>query len=244
METSTLSLYRQEFAKRAEWRREDERRFLEKLKTENEKEKKRERERQEHQEEQLLEMVVAVLATETQVREFTFKLDAYDTAIVEALNENDEQMVLVRRDLEALLDRAYVLPDGRRAFKTEDGTRVFDEHGKEVFDLDPDLIDETHPYWQQYEGPFKQKFALDEKREELLEFQKQADDARSELQKGEMTKDRLEELEKILAKNAPDEVRRRMDQDAAPANEAALKPENDEQQKIAPSRTGIRLRTH
>ncbi|MCM2397752.1 hypothetical protein NBH19_16900 [Rhizobium sp. S95] len=241
MDTSPLSLYRQEFAKRAEWRREDEHRFLEKLKLEQDKEKKLERDERERQDEQFLDMVVAVLATETEVKDFTVKLDAYDTAIIEALYENEEKMKIVRQDLKVLLDQAYVLPDGRRVFKTEDGTRIFDEHGAEVTDLDPDLIDEKHPYWEKYEGPFKQKFALEEERKELLEFQKRTDDARAELDEGGMTKDRLDELETILAKNAPDAVKRRMGHDAEPANQAAPTPKNDEPLQVAPSRAGAKL---
>ena len=41
--------------------------------------------------------------------------------------------------------QAYLLPDGRRVFKTEDGSRVFDEHSIEVTDFDPETIEDWRP---------------------------------------------------------------------------------------------------
>ena len=84
----------------------------------------------------------ATLASEIQIREFKVKVDAYDSATVTALMENQELLDAVNKRLEAMLARAHVLEDGRRVFRTEDGTQVFDEHGLEVTaeEINPDSI--------------------------------------------------------------------------------------------------------
>lgn len=90
------------------------------------------------------------MATPTQVEEFEIKLDSYDEAIVTALMENQELLDAVRNEITAMLSQAYVLEDGRRVFKTEDGTQVFDEFGTEVQadEVDPLQIDDSLPTWE------------------------------------------------------------------------------------------------
>lgn len=78
------------------------------------------------------------IVSASEIAEFEVDLDRYDTATVAALQENEVQLAQVRERMDALLGQAYVLPDGRRVFKTEDGLRVFDESGKE---LDASTID-------------------------------------------------------------------------------------------------------
>lgn len=222
MELMPLRSYRLEFAKRAEWRRDEEERrhHAERARLAREKEEKHERE-MDAQEDALMDMVVAVLATNAEIADFTTQLDTYDVATVEALMQNEEQLKQVREELCILLDKAYVLPDGRRVFKTEDGTRVFDEHGQEVNDIDPYTIEDWRPHWEKYQNPFERETTLVEERDNLLEFQKLADEARAETRKAEkdggMSRERLDELEKKLADEAPDAVKRQMktDNDAA-----------------------------
>ncbi len=145
MEPAPLRFYRIEFAKRAEWRGEDERRALDQFKQKQKDDRKHERE---HEAEQnaFVDMAFVVMATDTELADFNVTLDAYDAATVDALMENEEHLKAVRQELKILLDQAYVLPDGRRVFKTEDGTRVFDEQGVEVKDIDPDAIEDWRPY--------------------------------------------------------------------------------------------------
>lgn len=216
MEVTPLRSYRQEFAKRAEWRREDERRFdQQKLKEESDKKKEREREAEQ---ESLLDTALVAMATDTEFAAFNVELDAYDAATVEALMENEERLDAVRQELKILLDQAYVLPDGRRVFKTEDGSRVFDEHGVEVKDIDPDAIEDWRPHWEKYQNPFEREADLAKQREDILEFQKVTDEARAEAKKagenGGMSAERLEELRRKLADEAPDAVKVKMDKDA------------------------------
>lgn len=54
--------------------------------------------------------------------------------------QNGRALERVQEDLRIMVDKAYVLPDGRRVFKTEDGMRVFDEHGEEIKGFDPDPV--------------------------------------------------------------------------------------------------------
>jgi len=223
METAPLRPYRLEFAKRAEWKREDERR-LDQAKQKEEKDKKEERERVAEQE-SLLDTAMVVMATNTEMAAFHTELNAYDTATVEALMENEEQLNVVRGELKILLDQAYVLPDGRRVFKTEDGTRVFDERGIEVKDFDPDAIEDWRPRWEKYKNPFEREADLAKQREEILEFQKLTDEVRAETktaeENGGMSRERLKELREKLADVAPEAVRAKMGKNA-PESEAEL----------------------
>ncbi|MDI6029446.1 hypothetical protein QBK99_25175 [Corticibacterium sp. UT-5YL-CI-8] len=225
MENAALRSVRLEFAKRAEWRRDEEERKLDigKAKVQREKEERRERNLDEAHD-ALIDMVVAVLATDADLQTFVLEVDAYKPATVEALMDIEDQLQQVGEELQILLDQAYVLPDGRKVFKTEDGTRVFDEHGVEVKDLDPNEIEDWRPYWERYDEPFKRKFALTEERENLLEFQKLTDDVDAEIadarKNGGMTRDRLQELREKLANEAPEAVKKniRGGQPDLPAN--------------------------
>ena len=91
----------------------------------------------------LFDLAVDVLmASQDQIIQFGKKLDRYDEATVRALMKNQESLEEVNARLDALLDRAYVMQDGRRVFKTDNGTKVFDEFGQEVSsdELDSNLI--------------------------------------------------------------------------------------------------------
>lgn len=222
MEVTTLRSYRLEFAKRAEERREDQRRVLDRVKQKEEREKKEERDR-DIEREALLDTVIVAMVSDTELASFEIENDLYKTTTVEALIENEEKLRLVDEELKTLLDQAYVLPDGRRVFKTKDGTRVFDEHLVEVRDIDPDEIEDWRPHAERYEGPFKRKLVLTEERENLVEFQKLTDNVDAEIaeakRNGGMPSERLQELRAKLAEEAPDAVKAKMsrnspDQDA------------------------------
>ncbi|MCP2000892.1 hypothetical protein [Nitrobacter winogradskyi] len=146
-------------------------------------------------------------------------MDKYDTATVGALIENQEAIDAVRARIDAMLEEAYVLPDGRRVFKTKDGTRVFDEYGKEATKIvDPDAIDERHPTWEAFKAETDAKVKLEEDRQQLLEYQAKLGEARERLDKGEITKDELEELKSGLAEDMPDAAREKLGLDQPRAN--------------------------
>ncbi len=150
----------------------------------------------------------AVMATEMQIEEFKVKLDTYDEATVFALMENQEQLDAVNAQILAMLERAYVMDDGRRVFKTEDGTQVFDEQGTEVTrdELDFDLISPSAPTWEQRMELLGKRDQLTTERKQILEFDK----ARENVAEGKISSDELDELDSELSEAAPPLVKKQM----------------------------------
>lgn len=150
----------------------------------------------------------AVVATDIQIQAFSKKLETHETATVEALIANDRAMELVQGRLDAFLAQAYVLEDGRRVFKTEDGTLVFDEFGEEVGaeDILPDAIDDSFPSWEDVQPVMAERDQLLAERADILEFQERIDEARDEIAGGEMTVDELDALDAELTDLMPPSV--------------------------------------
>jgi len=76
---------------------------------------------------------------ESRLDDYEARLDAYDAAIANAITENNKMIDIINQrlvDTEArlqhMLERAYVMEDGRRVFKSKDGSYAIDEHGKNV----------------------------------------------------------------------------------------------------------------
>ena len=123
--------------------------------------------------------------------------------------ENQELLDAVNARIEDMLSRAYVMEDGRRMFKTDDGTQVFDEFGTEVSrdELDFDLIGDERPTSEAYETLVENRGQLEAERTEILEFQEKADAAREQIADGEISEDDLAELDADLLDAMPDVVR-------------------------------------
>jgi len=165
---------------------------------------------EDRQEEQILAFATeAIAATEAQLKQFAAKLDSYEEATVVALMENQERLDAVQARIALMLDEAYVLEDGRRVFKTEDGTQVFDEFGVEVSadEVDFDLIGPDRPTWEAYSAGRAEELALTTEREQLLDFQERLDEAREEIAAGEISEAELNELDAELAELMPASVR-------------------------------------
>lgn len=150
-----------------------------------------------------------VAATATQIKEFEIKLDSYDAATVTALMENQVLLDAVQARIDTLLAQAYVMEDGRRVFKTEDGTQVFDENGGIVRadELDADLIPTTAPTWEAYSAEVETAQGLTSERGDLLAYQEKLDVAREEIADGEISEAELEELDADLLDAMPSSVR-------------------------------------
>ena len=156
--------------------------------------------------------IVALLATQDQVTEFTGQLDEMDAALVEALTDNSEALRQARARLEEILSRAYRLPDGRAVFLTEDGLRVIAESGEDVTDIiAPDEIDPGTPTWEDYTSARDEDAALEAEREALLDYQERIDEARERVAAGDMTVEELEDLQAQLEEELPEAVRARLD---------------------------------
>lgn len=115
-------------------------------------------------------------------------------------------------------------------FKSEDGTRVFDEYGAEISpdiispDEIPDHKDRFEPYWRDHNS----RDELVQEREELFEYQGMLDrsreryrEARDENEGGAVSKDFLDELDAEIDAATPERVKRILGQ-TAPENDAEI----------------------
>ena len=153
---------------------------------------------------------VVVPASQERIATFETDLTLYETVTVEALMENAHQMDIVQAQLDALLDHAHVMDDGRRVFRTQDGTQVFDEFGQEVSGdiFNPATIPDDRPYWEEFSPLFLEHNALNLERQDLLAYQDRLDAARDAVAEGDISTADLEALETSLANDMPDTIRR------------------------------------
>jgi hypothetical protein len=217
VEMLTLSALQQEFLRRAEWHREDDRKFLER--EHKARKDKEEREKKAQGEDRFEEVLIAVMATDQELTDFTVTLNTYDAATIEALQQNEQDIIKVREELTRLLDQAYVLPDGRKVFKTEDGLHVFDEHGVEVQDIDPETIEPWRPKWETFSAERNALESLSDERQQLFDYQTKLDEARERIEDKDepLTHDALEDLKARLEKDRPEAVKRVLGEAPDPA---------------------------
>lgn len=235
--TSAAGLLSREFASRV-----DAAHFQRFLQRQLDEQKRRDRKEDVAQASDGLDMAVAVLTTAETVH-FRADLDRLDTATVAALQDNLERQSYAREQLDDMLDRAYVLPDGRRVFKTEDGMRVFDEYGVEIGPdiIDPDMIADGAPRWEGYDAKKKFLKSLECEQAEILAYQAKLDEARERLDSGKMTREEHDRFREELKAEMPDAVRQQIpeladDPKAAVAASAAKAAELDFSGDVAPSR--------
>ncbi len=190
----------------------------------------------------------AVIATEVQIQEFEARLDlyetrlkvydarleAYETAVMRALIENGEQLELIEKqmaandaEIEKLLSQAYIHEDGRRLFKSENGSFVIDEHKNHVGkdEVDYDLVvgptAETYSIKHAEKQNLAERYKIQtEEGRELLRVQGQLDDAkeksrqfggnldaaRSRIEEGDMTVDEIEGFDADLGSGFPPDL--------------------------------------
>lgn len=174
----------------------------------------------------LMTAIAVAVATDIQIAEFEIRLDAYDEATIKALELNSQQLeevqkqlLLLDRQIEEMLDQAYVMEDGRRVFLTKDGTKVYDENGVEVSpdELDFNLIGPNRRKWESYTELQEERNSLGDEyerlkqeRQKILEFQEKTDAARERVAEGGLTKDELDDLDKELADAVPPSVKKHM----------------------------------
>lgn len=140
MEAVLPRSWKEQFALAAAMREEDilHRETMARVETRQRTMRETERVNEQKREREFYEAMTGLLASDRQITAFRVKLDRYDEKTVEALMENRVALEEVQKRLDDMLGKAHVLPDGRRVFKTQDGTRVFDETGLE---LKADVID-------------------------------------------------------------------------------------------------------
>jgi histidinol dehydrogenase len=189
-----------------------------------------ERERQQKLEDKFEDSMNAVFstvlaATEEALLKFEQRLNSYDQATVIALMENQEQLDAVNERLDNLLSQAYVMEDGRRVFKSEDGSYVIDEFGKTVdgTELDAMLIPDSNPTAEVYASELSLKEELTQQRQDILEFQEKVDAARENTAEGDISEQELDELDAELLEAMPASVRAHVPGLEAPKDAIDLK---------------------
>jgi DNA repair exonuclease SbcCD ATPase subunit len=219
MDASLPLSWREEFERVARVKRDDLRRkdeaLLSDVRDRMEREKLK-REEDERDFDSVIAAVELVMATSQEIADFRVNLDEYDAATVEALMANSEALAAVRARIDEMLMQACVLPDGRRVFKTLDGTQVFDEYGQVVSIevIDPDAIDDELPRWEVFDGANDEHARITAEREELIDYQARLDDARERLDDDEITRNELDEIKADLDEAMPVSVRATLEPDA------------------------------
>jgi len=210
------------------------------LQAERTKRLKREHDEEIHREAELLQAVQTLLATPERIEAFTVKLDRYDTATVEALLANEEELRLVTDRIDEALDQAVQLPDGRRVFKTLDGTRVFDEHGEELSpdEIDPAAIPNYKKAFEPYWSDVQQRRGLEAERTDLLRFQEKLDDARDRLDDKDLTADALDDLERDIDAAMPERLRRLAGEEPAQEQDGPARQRGADLEPRSPAVTG------
>ena len=208
MNGAALPDFRQAFARSTDYRRE-----LDHFFKEQERQRAKKNGSDDRLDDDMTDLAIAVMAGDSEIADFTKRLDIYRTATVESLMENEVKLAEVQKRLDDLLGKAHVLPDGRRVFKTKDGLRVFDEHGIELSadSIDPDTIENWRPHAEEYMTDFRQKQTLLEDRERKLDALDRMDQMEERIAEGDLTQDELKELEDELEAITPPDIRARVE---------------------------------
>lgn len=189
---------------------------------------------------ELLDLTLVVISA-VEAQALRIELDLYDTATVEALQRNEIHLSEVQERLDKIFAKSYTLPDGRKAWKTIDGTEVYDENGEKL-DLDvidPDAIADEYPCWETVKPMLDERDFLLRQRSEVLEYQSKLDNTRDRLDSGDMTREEFEKLRQELKDEMPDAVRAHVPGREAKAGQAkeAAAPDMGEELDISESMT-------
>lgn len=162
------------------------------------------------------------LASSERVEEFTKKLELLDQASAQALVESEEKLRKAKEDVQRLRDRAYELttPDGGATKVYRDGGMVRDDNGTQVDPLliKPDDIPESAPTWGEIQD--KENIVRNAQRQhrEISDYRERLEKGRKRLEKGAISEDELDELEKDVDR-MPALVRKHYEQLAPDAKE-------------------------
>lgn len=193
---------------------------------------------QERNDEQMADLVAAVeLASAADIEAFEVKLDAYNEATIKALMENQKALDAVNLQIHNMLLQAHQLEDGRRVFKTEDGTRVFDENGNEVGAdvIPPEAISDDRPTWESYQAQIAERERLSQERSEIHDYQDRLDEAREAARPGQLTQQELKDLDTELADTMPPSVARHLPDDLRPEASRSVDLKSEYDTVVAPA---------
>ncbi len=172
---------------------------------------RRKREQREDKADAMCDALVQ-LASSSQRAFWEERIERLETATVAALLDNDARLRRAQQTLRDLENRAFVLPDGRRVYRTQVGDRVYDEQGNAIpaSELDPRAISPERPDWNAHRIIKAEHNAALAERQELLDYQAKLDQARNTLDDRNLTADALEDLGADLESSMPAAVRQQM----------------------------------
>ncbi|MEL7444256.1 MAG: hypothetical protein AAGK02_00390 [Pseudomonadota bacterium] len=150
------------------------------------------------------------------------RLADHQSAVIRALQENQDKLDASELALDALREQAYVHKDGRRIFKSQDGEWVIDETGLRLspLEIDPDQIEDFRPSAETWLDALDAHRDLQEERDALIEYQTDLDEAEVLMRRGGLTEAEASELDDLL-QGAPTAVRRHLPKsDPAAVSEA------------------------
>lgn len=161
---------------------------------------------------------VVVLADPIEIEAFKVELVVYDIATIEAIIANREILEVLYAEHQRLLGEAYVLEDGRRVFKSENGRGVFFEDGDLASPdvVDPNEIEDYRPTAEEFFANKKSIVKHEAIGKRLDAYQTDLDEARERADSGEMTKDELDDTRQKLSQDMPIEVRRQLPENIKP----------------------------
>ncbi len=167
--------------------------------------------------------VSVIMASEIRITEFEAKLDVYDTAITTALMENQIEFETLQKllfeieaRLEGIWQYANIMQDGRRVFLNGARTQAYDEFGKPVSDEEYsyDQFAPDHILVDDFLSDLKARGKVHDAmqanrtaRDEIHEFDDLKDQHREELAQGDITEDRLDEMDAELLDMMPPSVK-------------------------------------
>ena len=153
-----------------------------------------------------------ILATQMEVQEFQARLDVYDEATVKALMENTQALEDVNERISEKLDQAHVLEDGRKVFKSEDGTWAVDENGSRLDSTinNMEAIPKTKVTAEEFETDTKERDQLLFERQKIIEYQEKLDHSRERSDSKDFSKEELDGLDQELEAEMPMAVKRQM----------------------------------
>lgn len=155
-----------------------------------------------------LDLALTVI-TAPETREFRVELDLYSTASVEALQQNEIALANVQKRLDKVFAQSYTLPDGRKVWKTVDGTEVYDERGEKLSlaVIDPAEIADELPRWETVKPMIGERDLLLKERTDILDYQGKLDDAHERLDAGDLSRKEFDAMREDLKADMPDVVR-------------------------------------
>lgn len=172
--------------------------------------------------EDLAGLAIVAMASADDIAALGEDITRYKVATTDALMENERVLLQARKRLQKMLDRAYVLPDGRRVFKSEDGVHVYDEFGNEVSpkEVDPNEIADHLPKAEEYKAGVEAVEQAEAEREALLAYDAKLDEAQERLDAGELTQAEFDQIAKDLLAEMPESVRAKVGAEQEPESGA------------------------